>query len=136
VNNLENTHSIDYKIIVGRTLGTIGMLILISGNFVPPSNLRASCFLVGTLFMILTATIEYHFFFMASQFVILSGTLMYFTPFSTLIKALVPLMSALSLILYMFLTGQLKDKLTIIGSFGIIMLALGYSTGSPYIYMP
>lgn len=123
------------KIIWGRTLGAIGMLFPIAGNFIPPSNERASCFVIGSILMLTTALVERHVFFTALQGLILVGASLYFIPFTPLLKTIIPLACSSLLLLFFVMTGELRDKLTLGGSIGMVALALGYSIANPYVYL-
>ncbi len=117
-----------------RALGVIGMGFPIYGNLIPPSTARAECFVIGAILMLLAAVIERELFFSVLQLVVLAGAAMYFTPFSLLIRAVVPIVLAGSFLLYFVYSGRMQDRLTLFGSLGIAILAIGYAVSSPFVY--
>jgi len=119
---------------MARSLGVIGMGFPIYGNLIPPSALRAECFVIGAILMLLAAVIERELFFSVLQLVVLAGAAMYFTSFSLVARAAVPIVLAGSFLLYFAYSGRLQDKLTLFGSIGIAILAIGYAVSSPFVY--
>ena len=123
-----------YKIIFARTLGSIGMLFPITGNFLPPSTERDLCFVIGSILMLVAAYVEREVFFTVLQIIVLVGASVAFTPFTLLVRAAIPIVVTMMALLWFAKTGRLKDKLTLFGSFGIAILALGYAVSNPFLY--
>lgn len=118
-----------------RALGAIGMLFPITANFIPPSDTRAMCFVIGCILMFIAAAVERELFFSMLQLIVLSGAGMHFAPVSDTIKAAVPITFMVLTLLYFTYTGRMSDKLTLFGSAGIAILSMGYAEANPYIYL-
>lgn len=129
---MEKTNTL---ILFTRLLGAIGMLFPIMANFIPPSNTRAAFFVIGCILMFVAAAVEKELFFSILQLIVLAGASMYFTPFGVVIKAAVPISLSVIFLIFYAVTGRLQDKLTLLGSLGVVLLALGYGVSHPYIYL-
>jgi len=115
-------------------IGTIGMIGIIAGTFLQPTVTQKLCFLLGGLLMLVSSIIERHKFLTVLQIVTVSGASMAFTPFTVGQKMIVPIgLTVLSLIAFA-VKGELKDRLTLLGSVGLGCLAVGYATSNPILY--
>ncbi len=123
------------SLFVTRLFGVIGMCFPIYGNFIPPSTTRDTCFVAGSVLMLITSAAEKESFFTALQLIILAGAGAAFTPFTTLVKAIFPITTAIVCLGYFAYTGKLKCRLTQFGCLGIIILALGYAVSNPFLYL-
>lgn len=117
------------------SLGVIGLLLIIYGNFLPPHNTQKGLFLVGCIFLLTSSVLEKNKFFSILQIVVLSGTLIAFAPVSLVFKAGVPISLSILAIIYFMLQGMLSDSLTIVGCLGLLFLAAGYAISNPIVYL-
>lgn len=123
-----------YKIYFARTLASIGMIFPIAGNFLPPSFERNLCFVMGSVLMLIGAMIEREEFFSVLQLIVLVGAAMAFTPWTLIVRASIPIVTTAVILLWFYVSGRMEDRLTLFGSFGIAVLALGYAVMNPVIY--
>jgi hypothetical protein len=116
-------------------LSVIGMLIVIYGTLLVDLTLQKQCYLSGGFLMLISAMLERQTLFAMLQFIISTGALIAFAPFASLVKALVPLGFSVIAIIYFAKQGLLKDKLTLLGSAALIVLAIGYAVSHPLVYL-
>lgn len=119
---------------VNLFIGIIGMLITCYGNLLPYSDAQKACYLIGSLFLFTSSSLERQPFFIILQIIIASGAAIAFAPIPALIKESVPSILSIMALGYFYKQGQLKDKLTIAGVIAIAILAVGYAITEPIIY--
>ena len=128
-------HPSQQLIYLSRAIGFIGMFFPIAANFIPPSDMRAAFFVCGCILMFIAAAVEKQLFFSLLQLIVLAGASMYFTPFSVMIKAGVPIALSILFLIYFAKTGRFQDRINILGAVGVCALAVGYGVAHPYIYL-
>ena len=119
---------------INIAIGVFGMLIACYANFLVPSNLQKLSYLIAAILLFTSSILERQKFFIILQIIIIVGTAIAFTSFSTPLKALFPITLSVLAIIYFFLDGKLHDRLTLLGCLGIILLATGYAITNPIVY--
>lgn len=115
-------------------LSVIGMLIIIVGNLITDLAMQKVCYLSGGVCMLISAGLERQLFFTVLQLIISIGALTAFIPLLPTVKAAIPLVFSVIAIFYLANKGLLKDRLSILGCVGLIILAIGYAITHPIVY--
>jgi hypothetical protein len=123
------------KLNVNLLIGLVGMLIVIGGTLISPGTTQKVLYLIGAVFMLVSAALERQLFFVILQVVIVVGAAVAFTHWPILVKAMVPLAFSIAALIYFYFTEALHDRLTQVGCGGLIAIALGFANSSPIIYL-
>lgn len=115
-------------------LSIIGMLVIIVGNLITDLAIQKACYLSGGICMLISASLERQLFFTVLQLIITIGALTAFIPLLPAVKAAIPLVCSVIAIFYLANKGLLKDRLSILGCVGLIVLAMGYAITHPVVY--
>ncbi len=116
-------------------IGVIGMLLVIYGTLLPVGTPQKAYYLIGAGLMLVSAILERQQFFIILELIIVAGTAIAFAHISNLYKEALPLALSFAALTYLGFRGELKDKLTLFGGMGIIVLALGFAITNPLVYL-
>lgn len=120
------------------SIGVVGLLLTISGTLisVPEFALTQKFFyLAGAILLTTSSLLAKHRFFILQQSVVLVGTMVAFVPVCQAIKAGVLIVLSIAAMIYFAVTGEFKERVTILGCLGLVFLALGYAVSHPIIYL-
>lgn len=117
------------------TLAIIGLLITIAGNFFDISVTKKLCYLVGALFLLVTALLEENTFFTILEIILSIGAAVAFLPISLIWKSGIPICLGTLAATYFSFTGQLKDYLTWLSVIGVLICTWGYALTNPMVYV-
>ena len=117
------------------SLAILGLLITIAGNFFDISITKKLCYLIGALILLITALLEKNKFFSILEIILSIGAAIAFTDLSFFWKSSIPVSLGILAAIYLGVSGQLKDYLTWLSVFGVLLAAWGYAVTNPIIYL-
>jgi len=120
---------------VNVAIGIVGMLLVIAGTLLPADLTQKLYYLLGAGLMLISATLERQRFFIILEIIIVAGTAVALTSLSGITKEAVPLLLSILALSYFAVRGELKDPLTLFGTIGLIVLAIGFAITNPIIYL-
>ena len=120
--------------LVNILIGIVGLLIFIVGTLMPGSPHQRDCFLAGGILLSLSSFLEKNAFFTVLEgIIVIDAILTYFTKSNTLITIITVLMVILTIVIFA-VKGSFKDKSLMVGTVGLIFLALGVGLLNPICY--
>jgi len=120
--------------IVNILIGIVGLLIFIVGTLMPGSPYQKDFFLVGGIFLSLSSYLEKNAFFTVLEgIIVIDAILTYFPISNTVITIITALMVILTIVIFA-VKGSFKDKSLLVGTLGLIFLALGVGLLNPICY--
>ncbi len=115
-------------------IGIAGLLFFIVGTLMPGSPYQKDFFLTGGALLALSSFLEKNAFFTVLEGIIVIDAILTYLPISnTVITVLTALMVVLTIIIFAA-KGSFKDKSLLIGTVGLIFLALGVGLLNPIAY--
>jgi hypothetical protein len=120
---------------VNLFIGVVGMLILSYANLLAQASpAQKTYYLTGAILLFISSLLERQLFFTILQVVLISGTAVAFATLPVFVKAAIPLVLSIIAIIYFYISGLLRDRLTFFGCAGMLFLAAGYAVSYPVFY--
>ena len=122
-----------YKTALSLASGILGVSFAIVGHHFGYVDSRWFYFSLGAFFLFITAITENLALLAMLQLILLAGAGAMLAHFNLIFRTALPILLSIQAMLFFGLSGKLHDKVTILGCFGTLCLALGFCTHNPYI---
>lgn len=117
------------------SISVTGLFLTIIGTLITAPLTQKFFFLFASFLLVTAAVLEKHRFFILQQAMIPIGTVTAFLPISQLAKCCILVSLSSAAIVYFAITGEFKERITIVGCLGMLFLAIGYGVSHPIIYL-
>lgn len=114
--------------------GVLGMLITIAG-VIADDVVQKGCFLLGAIFLAVTARLSAHRLFFVLECVVICGSILAFFNLPVTLKATALLACGLAALIYLYQAALLKDTHNQLGALGLIAIATGFATSMVWAYL-
>lgn len=115
-------------------IGIVGLLFFIVGTLMPGSVHQRDFFLVGGILLSLSSFLEKNAFFTVLEAIIVVDAILTYMPISNTVITVVTVLMVILTIVVFAVKGSFKDKSLIVGTIGLIFLALGVGLLNPICY--
>lgn len=120
--------------VLNIVIGILGLLFFIVGTLIPGSPYQKDFFLVGAILLSLSSFLEKNAFFTVLEGIIVIDAILTYLPISNTVITVITALMVIMTIAVFAVKGSFKDKSLIIGTLGLIFLALGVGLLNPIAY--
>ncbi|HBM16450.1 MAG TPA: hypothetical protein DD381_08955 [Lentisphaeria bacterium] len=120
--------------IVNILIGIAGLLVFIVGTLMPGSPIQKECFLIGGILLCFSSFLEKNAFFTVLEGIIVIDAVLTYFPLSNMVIAIVTAILVVVTIIVFAIKGSFNDKSLLVGTLGLIFLALGVGLLNPIYY--
>ncbi len=120
--------------LVNILIGIIGLLIFIVGTLMPGAACQKYLFFAGAILLTLSSYLEKNIFFTVLEAIVSIDAILTFLNLPVLTITIITFIIVIITVIYFAIKGAFKERYLIIGTVGLLFLAIGVGTLNPIAY--